>query len=129
MADQGRRREESSSGPYLRGARARPTADDFIRHLEHAIEICGEDHVASAATTASRPMPLGDEAFEKNHAAFMENLVADGVLTAAGARRSSTTFIPASSTMRDVSRHRRAVVRARPQGRAHREDPRRNFGA
>ena len=30
--------------PYLR-TRGQPMADDFIRHLEHAVNVCGEDHV------------------------------------------------------------------------------------
>jgi membrane dipeptidase len=31
--------------PYLRADSA-PTADDVARHVEHAIQVCGEDHVA-----------------------------------------------------------------------------------
>jgi len=78
--------------PYLR-EQGQPTADDFIRHLEHAVEVCGEDHVGIGSDNSISPMPLGDEAFEKNHREFMENLVADGVLTP-GRSPELYTFLP-----------------------------------
>jgi len=78
--------------PYLR-EQGQPTAEDFIRHIEHAIEVCGEDHVGIGTDNTVSAMPLGDEAFEKSNREFMEMLVADYVLTP-GRSPELYTFIP-----------------------------------
>jgi membrane dipeptidase len=31
--------------PYLTASPKQPTLDDYLRHMEHAIEVMGEDHV------------------------------------------------------------------------------------
>lgn len=41
--------------PFLSTPRA-PTADDVIRHLEHAIQVCGEDHVGIGSDLSITPI-------------------------------------------------------------------------
>jgi membrane dipeptidase len=78
--------------PYLR-EQGQPTAEDFIRHLEHAVGTCGEDHVGIGSDNSISAMPLGDEAFEKNNHEFMQGLLDDNVLVA-GRSPELYTFIP-----------------------------------
>ncbi|HEX4947172.1 MAG TPA: membrane dipeptidase [Blastocatellia bacterium] len=42
--------------PYL-GPKERNTLDDFLRHLEHAINVCGLDHVAIGSDREHRTIP------------------------------------------------------------------------
>ncbi len=42
--------------PYL-GPKERSTLDDFLRHLEHAINVCGLDHVAIGSDREHRTIP------------------------------------------------------------------------
>lgn len=46
--------------PYLAKGR-QPTADDVIRHLEHALKVGGEDHVAMGTDGAISPTEVTDE--------------------------------------------------------------------
>ncbi len=77
--------------PYLR-EEGQPMAADLIRHLEHAINVCGEDHVGIGSDNSISPMPRTPE-FEKNHREFMEMLVQDSIL-AKGRSPELYTFIP-----------------------------------
>jgi membrane dipeptidase len=52
--------------PYLDGGR-QPTAANLVHHLEHAIEVAGEDHVAIGTDGSVSPVVL-DEAFRKEWA-------------------------------------------------------------
>jgi membrane dipeptidase len=52
--------------PYLRVGH-QPTAADVIRHLEHAIEVAGEDHV-SIGTDGGISAEVVDDAFRRNFA-------------------------------------------------------------
>jgi membrane dipeptidase len=45
--------------PYLR-ASGQPTADDLLRHLEHALDVCGEDHVGIGSDLPLSPLVLTD---------------------------------------------------------------------
>ncbi len=47
--------------PYLR-ASGQPTADDLVRHLEHALDVCGEDHVGIGSDLPLSPLVLTDAA-------------------------------------------------------------------
>lgn len=77
--------------PYLR-EQGQPTAEDLIRHIEHAIKVCGEDHVGIGTDNSVSPMPRTPE-FEKSNREFMEMLIKDGVLSA-GRSPELYTFIP-----------------------------------
>jgi membrane dipeptidase len=46
--------------PFLR-SQGQPMADDVIRHIEHAIDVCGEDHVGMGTDRATSPFVLTPE--------------------------------------------------------------------
>jgi membrane dipeptidase len=57
--------------PFLRES-AQPHAEDLIRHIEHAVNVCGEDHVGLGTDGSISGVPLTDayrEAFRKEVAA------------------------------------------------------------
>jgi membrane dipeptidase len=64
--------------PYLR-EQGQPMAADLIRHIEHAIKVCGEDHVGIGTDNTVSPAPRTPE-FEKSNREFMEWLIKDGIL-------------------------------------------------
>jgi len=46
--------------PFLR-SRGQPMADDLIRHIEHAIDVCGEDHVGIGSDGVISPVNVDAE--------------------------------------------------------------------
>jgi membrane dipeptidase len=46
--------------PYL-NASGPPTADDVMKHLDHALQVCGEDHVGIGSDQSITPVPDGPE--------------------------------------------------------------------
>jgi membrane dipeptidase len=54
--------------PYLAPSPRQPTLDDYMRHLEHALEVCGEDHVGIGTDVAMRfdDSPQARERFRKS---------------------------------------------------------------
>ena len=57
-----------------------PTREDLFRHLDHAINVCGEDHVGIGTDGSDTPVVLNDEtraAIKKHY----EDRVAQGVVT------------------------------------------------
>jgi len=77
--------------PYLR-EQGQPMAADLIRHIEHAIKVCGEDHVGIGTDNTIYPAPRTAE-FEKDNLEFMKTLLEDGILTK-GRSPELYTFIP-----------------------------------
>jgi membrane dipeptidase len=63
--------------PFLSEGR-QPTAADVIRHLEHMIEVCGEDHV-SIGTDGGLSAEVVDQAFKDNHIRFVRQRRAAGI--------------------------------------------------
>lgn len=63
--------------PYLT-KKAQPMAEDLIRHLEHAIDVCGEDHVGLGTDATLSPVPRTPE-FEKDNREAIAGMVEDGV--------------------------------------------------
>lgn len=63
--------------PFLSGGR-QPTAADVIRHLEHMIQVCGEDHV-SIGTDGGLSAEIVDQAFKDNHIRFVRQRRAAGI--------------------------------------------------
>lgn len=55
--------------PFLRRS-GQPMAADFVRHLEHAIQVCGEDHVGVGSDNSITPLDL-TPAFRVEHADFV----------------------------------------------------------
>ena len=46
--------------PFLR-SQGQPMADDLIRHIEHAIDVCGEDHVGIGTDGSTSPIVVTPE--------------------------------------------------------------------
>ena len=63
--------------PYLRKD-TQPMAIDVIRHIEHAIDVCGEDHVGIGTDDGVAPVDRTPE-FEKQNREFMKGMVEDGI--------------------------------------------------
>jgi membrane dipeptidase len=56
--------------PFL-VAKGAPRADDVIRHLEHAIKVCGEDHVGIGSDQSITPIDATPE-YWANHRRFID---------------------------------------------------------
>lgn len=81
--------------PYLR-TDTQPMAVDVIRHIEHAINVCGEDHVGIGTDTGLEPIER-TPAFEKENREMIANMVADGIFER-GRPADLYTFIPDLNT-------------------------------
>src|SRR3984893_8727764 len=63
--------------PFLRQS-GQPHADDVIRHLEHAVNVCGEDHVGLGTDGGISGVEIS-EAYAKRHRKFVEDRTKAGV--------------------------------------------------
>ena len=63
--------------PFLRSS-GQPTADDFLRHIDHAINVAGEDHVGVGSDNSITPLDLSPE-FRALHAGFVKQRRAQGI--------------------------------------------------
>jgi membrane dipeptidase len=63
--------------PYLRRD-TQPMAIDLVRHIEHAIDVCGEDHVGLGSDTPVTPVERTPQ-FEKDNRENIADMVAQGV--------------------------------------------------
>ncbi|MBB1060788.1 dipeptidase [Marilutibacter spongiae] len=81
--------------PYLR-TDTQPMAADVVRHLEHAIDVCGEDHVGIGTDTPVAPVAR-TPAFERDNRAFMRGMKEDGIF-ASDRPDDMYTFIPDLNT-------------------------------
>jgi membrane dipeptidase len=77
--------------PYLR-TDTQPTAADVIRHIEHAIGVCGEDHVGIGTDATVAPVERGPQ-FETENRAMIADMVQQGIFTK-GRPADLYTFIP-----------------------------------
>lgn len=77
--------------PYLRRD-TQPMAEDVIRHIEHAIKVCGEDHVGIGTDGNIPPMDRTPE-FERENREWVEMAMADGIFER-GRPLPLYTFIP-----------------------------------
>ena len=64
--------------PYLRKD-TQPMAIDVIRHIEHAINVCGEDHVGIGTDGSVSPIDRNYPEFEKDNRAQIANMVEQGI--------------------------------------------------
>lgn len=64
--------------PFLR-AGAAPGADDLVRHLSHAVNVCGEDHVGIGSDLSTTPLEITPE-FRAKHATFVQNRRRAGIM-------------------------------------------------
>jgi membrane dipeptidase len=81
--------------PYLR-TDTQPMAEDVVRHIEHALKVCGEDHVGIGTDTAVAPIAR-TPAFEKDNREWVAGAVEDGVFER-GRPADLYTFIPDLNT-------------------------------
>ena len=81
--------------PYLR-TDTQPMAIDVIRHIEHAVNVCGEDHVGIGTDAGIAPVER-TPAYEKENREWVADAVKDGVF-AQGRPPDLYTFIPDLNT-------------------------------
>lgn len=77
--------------PFLRG-KGQPMAADLIAHIEHAIDVCGEDHVGIGTDGSISPVAV-TEKFKKDFAKQIENRRKAGI-SAPGEDPNVYTFLP-----------------------------------
>ncbi len=63
--------------PFLNVGK-QPTAADVIRHLEHMLQVAGEDHV-SLGTDGGLSAEVLDQAYKDRHAGFVRDRIAAGI--------------------------------------------------
>jgi membrane dipeptidase len=81
--------------PYLR-TEGQPMADDVIKHIEHALQVCGEDHVGIGTDGVISAIHLTPE-FRKAFAEQIEDRRKRGI-SAPGERPDVFTFVPDLNT-------------------------------
>lgn len=77
--------------PFLR-SRGQPMADDLVRHLEHAIDVCGEDHVGIGSDGVISAVDATPE-FKRKFAEEIKERRARGI-SAPGEQPDVYTFLP-----------------------------------
>jgi len=77
--------------PYLR-SQGQPMADDLIRHVEHAVDVCGEDHVGIGSDGAISPIAVTQE-YKRKFADEINERRKRGV-SAPGEDTNVYTFLP-----------------------------------
>ena len=77
--------------PYLRNE-GQPRGDDVLRHIEHALDVCGEDHVGIGSDNSITPIDLTPE-FRKAHAESIQTRRRLGI-SAPGESEDVFTYVP-----------------------------------
>jgi membrane dipeptidase len=83
--------------PFLRSA-GQPNADDFLRHVSHCVNVCGEDHVGIGSDLSITPLDLTPE-FRKTHADFVKVRRSRGI-SAPGEDENVYNYVPEFNTPR-----------------------------
>jgi membrane dipeptidase len=97
--------------PFLTPGRV-PTAADVVAHIEHALNVCGEDHVGIGSDLSITPIDGSDEYWSK-HREFVAGRIANGI--AAPAEDPEVLF-----TVPELNSHRRMdMIAAALSGRGH----------
>lgn len=81
--------------PFLR-TQGQPMAEDVIRHIEHAVSVCGEDHVGIGTDGSIVPVHLTPELIER-HRKNVQERRKQGI-SAPGEAEDVYTFIPDLNT-------------------------------
>ena len=76
--------------PFLSGGSGPSMAEDVLKHIEHAVNVCGEDHVAIGSDCSVTPHVV-DAAYIAEHKAFVEGRVRRGI---SAPREDQYYFIP-----------------------------------
>jgi len=91
--------------PYITASPKQPMLDDFMQHLEHALKVCGEDHVGVGSDVPF--FPVDDSDLEEMKKAT-EKRKADGI-AAPGEDR--PTYTPDLNTPRKMERIADALLK------------------
>ncbi len=83
--------------PFLR-MQGQPTSDDVVAHVEHALQVCGEDHVSIGTDGTISPIELTPE-FIAMHHKFVSDRVKQGI-AAPGESADVYNFCPDLNTPR-----------------------------
>jgi len=95
--------------PFLR-AQGQPAADDFVRHVTHCVNVCGEDHVGVGSDNSISPLDL-TPAFRTVHADFVAARRKAGI-SAPGEDENVFNYVPDFNTPRRMERVADALARA-----------------
>jgi membrane dipeptidase len=85
--------------PFLNAAGA-PTAADVVRHVEHALDVCGEDHVGIGTDQGITPLVVDDD-FRRQFDAVATRRRAMGI---AAPREDTPPYVPELNTPRRLER-------------------------
>jgi membrane dipeptidase len=95
--------------PFLR-SEGQPSAADFIRHVSHCVDVCGEDHVGVGSDNSISPLDLSPE-FRKVHADFVAARRAAGI-SAPGEDANVFNYVPDFNTPRRMEQVADALAAA-----------------
>ena len=87
--------------PFLT-MQGQPNSEDVIRHIEHAVNVCGEDHVGIGSDLSITPHVV-DERYLEIHRTFVEGRLRDGI-AAPGEDPAVPMFVSDLNTPRRLER-------------------------
>lgn len=87
--------------PFLTPGR-QPTLDDVVRHIEHAVNVCGEDHVGIGSDLSITPHDVTEE-YKRDHRDFVSRRLKAGI-AAPGEDPNVYFFVPDLNTPRRLER-------------------------
>ncbi len=96
--------------PFLTPGR-QPTTADVVAHLEHALNVCGEDHVGIGSDLSITPHVV-DDTYVKDHQAFVRRRQQRGI-AAPGEAPAVYVFAPELNTPRRLERIADALLARR----------------
>ena len=85
--------------PFLRTS-GQPNADDFLRHVAHCLNVCGEDHVGIGSDLSITPLELTPE-FRRVHADFVKVRRERGI-SAPGEDENVFNYVPEFNSPRRI---------------------------
>ena len=87
--------------PFL-SMSGQPDSDDLVRHIEHAVNVCGEDHVGIGSDLSITPHVVSDE-YMRIHRTFVEGRIRAGI-AAPGEDPAVPMFVTDLNTPRRMER-------------------------
>lgn len=95
--------------PFLR-MEGQPTGNDFVRHVTHCVNVCGEEHVGVGSDNSISPLELTPE-FRRTHADFVAARRQAGI-SAPGEDANVFNYVPDFNTPRRMEQVADALARA-----------------
>ena len=93
-----------------------PTSDDVVRHIEHAVKVCGEDHVGIGSDLSITPHVV-DAEYMRVHRTFVEGRIRAGI-AAPGEDPEVPMFVTDLNTPRRMERiAEKLLARGHPSAR------------